>query len=121
MNLEARPTPGGPDIHRLRPHPCICFFSHIFYPMTNITAEKHDGFIITSPEGNAITEGVFAVLQELMQKHGNVVFGGDGYSAEWHKMAVEERGLKNIPTTAGYVLLASGMAWRASVLKFRKA
>ncbi len=32
------------------------FFSHLFYPMTNITAEKHDGFIITSPEGNAITE-----------------------------------------------------------------
>jgi glutamine synthetase len=29
-----------------------------------------------------------------------VVFGGDGYSAQWHKMAVEERGLKNIPTTA---------------------
>jgi glutamine synthetase len=35
-----------------------------------------------------------------MELHGNVVFGGDGYSAEWHKMAVEERGLKNIPTTA---------------------
>ena len=35
-----------------------------------------------------------------MKQHGNVVFGGDGYSAEWHKMAVEERGLKNIPTTA---------------------
>ncbi|TVQ66607.1 MAG: glutamine synthetase type III, partial [Oceanospirillales bacterium] len=32
------------------------FFSHIFYPMTNVTAEKHDGFIITSPEGNAITD-----------------------------------------------------------------
>jgi glutamine synthetase len=43
---------------------------------------------------------VFAVLQELMQLHGNVVFGGDGYSAEWHKAAVEERGLQNIPTTA---------------------
>jgi glutamine synthetase len=28
------------------------------------------------------------------------VFGGDGYSSEWHTMAVEERGLKNIPTTA---------------------
>jgi glutamine synthetase len=40
------------------------------------------------------------VLKELMEKHGNVVFGGDGYSSEWHKMAVEERGLKNIPTTA---------------------
>ncbi len=43
---------------------------------------------------------VFAVLKELMQLHGNVVFGGDGYSAEWHKAAVEERGLQNIPTTA---------------------
>lgn len=29
----------------------VKFFSHIFYPMTNITAEKHDGFIITNPEG----------------------------------------------------------------------
>lgn len=43
---------------------------------------------------------VFPVLKELMQLHGNVVFGGDGYSSEWHKMAVEERGLKNTPTTA---------------------
>jgi len=43
---------------------------------------------------------VFAVLKELMELHGNVVFGGDGYSSEWHKAAVEERGLKNIPTTA---------------------
>ena len=46
------------------------------------------------------TEAVITVLQELMNEHGNAVFGGDGYSAEWHKMAVEERGLKNIPTTA---------------------
>ena len=46
------------------------------------------------------TAAVFSVLKELMEEHGNVVFGGDGYSSEWHKMAVEERGLKNIPTTA---------------------
>ena len=45
-------------------------------------------------------EAVFAVLKELMEEHGNAVFGGDGYSEEWHKAAVEERGLKNIPTTA---------------------
>jgi glutamine synthetase len=32
------------------------FFSHIFYPMTNITAKKHDGFIITNADGGAITE-----------------------------------------------------------------
>jgi glutamine synthetase len=43
---------------------------------------------------------VLNVLKELMDEHGNVVFGGDGYSSEWHTMAVEERGLKNIPTTA---------------------
>ncbi len=46
------------------------------------------------------SSAVISVLQELMNKHGNVVFGGDGYSSEWHTMAVEERGLKNIPNTA---------------------
>ena len=40
------------------------------------------------------------MLKELIELHGNVVFGGDGYSSEWHKSAVEERGLKNLPTTA---------------------
>ncbi|KXJ50410.1 MAG: glutamine synthetase [Neptuniibacter sp. Phe_28] len=43
---------------------------------------------------------VLSVLKDLMDEHGNVIFGGDGYSDEWHKIAVEERGLKNIPTTA---------------------
>ncbi len=43
---------------------------------------------------------VATVLKELMELHGNVVFGGDGYSSEWHEAAVAERGLMNIPTTA---------------------
>ncbi len=43
---------------------------------------------------------VVTILKELMDKHGNVAFGGDGYSSDWHTTAVEERGLKNIPTTA---------------------
>ena len=43
---------------------------------------------------------VATVLKELMEKHGNVVFGGDGYSSDWHEAAVAERGLRNIPTTA---------------------
>ena len=43
---------------------------------------------------------IASVLKELMELHGNVVFGGDGYSSEWHRAAVEERGLKNLPTTA---------------------
>ncbi len=38
------------------------FFSHIFYPMTNITAEKHDGFIVTNSDGNAITEFTGSLL-----------------------------------------------------------
>ncbi len=50
--------------------------------------------------GTAKAAAVLSVLKGLMEAHGNVVFGGDGYSAEWHKMAVEERGLKNLPTTA---------------------
>jgi len=45
------------------------------------------------------TAAVINVLKALLSEHGNVIFGGDGYSADWHKMAVEERGLKNIPTT----------------------
>ena len=52
-------------------------------------------------DGGAKTQvAVFSVLKELMELHGNVIFGGDGYSTEWHEMAVKERGLKNIPTTA---------------------
>ncbi|MGB3620005.1 glutamine synthetase type III [Ketobacter sp. MCCC 1A13808] len=43
---------------------------------------------------------VITVLKKLMDEHGNVVFGGDGYSSEWHTKAVEERGLKNLPTSA---------------------
>ncbi|MEP2600708.1 MAG: glutamine synthetase III, partial [Paraglaciecola sp.] len=40
----------------------VKFFSHIFYPMTNITAEKHDGFIITNSDGGAITEFTGSLL-----------------------------------------------------------
>lgn len=50
--------------------------------------------------GTDQTVAVINVLQELIKENGNVVFGGDGYSSDWHEMAVSERGLKNIPTTA---------------------
>jgi glutamine synthetase len=46
------------------------------------------------------TAAVITVLKELMDLHGNVVFGGNGYSPEWHKAAVEERGLKNLRTAS---------------------
>jgi glutamine synthetase len=50
--------------------------------------------------GTDLNQAILTVLKEIMDKHGVVIFGGDGYSEEWHKMAVEERGLLNLPTTA---------------------
>ncbi len=49
--------------------------------------------------GKSHTGAVAAVLKELMEEHGCAVFGGDGYSAEWHEEAVR-RGLRNLPTSA---------------------
>jgi glutamine synthetase len=51
-------------------------------------------------DGRTPLEAVAGVLKEIMELHGAVIFGGDGYSSDWHTMAVEERGLRNIPTTA---------------------
>lgn len=62
----------------------------------NWIAEKLEVALSTQDQ----TAAVITVLKELMELHGNAIFGGDGYSEEWHKAAVEERGLKNIPTTA---------------------
>jgi len=51
-------------------------------------------------KGLSLEDASFAVLKEVMTDHSDVVFGGNGYSEAWHKMAVEERGLLNLPTTA---------------------
>ena len=51
-------------------------------------------------KGSDQPAAVIAVLKEIVLSHKAVIFGGDGYSAEWHKEAVEERGLLNLPTTA---------------------
>ena len=50
--------------------------------------------------GESLNSAAQAVLKEIMDKHSNVVFGGNGYAEAWHKMAVEERGLLNLRTTA---------------------
>jgi glutamine synthetase len=50
--------------------------------------------------GTPLTVAVLSLLKVIMDEHGAVVFGGNGYSAEWHKAAVEERGLANLPTCA---------------------
>jgi glutamine synthetase len=51
-------------------------------------------------QGVTLSAATYAILKDVMDAHGAVVFGGDGYSEAWHKMAVEERGLLNLPTTA---------------------
>ncbi len=51
-------------------------------------------------KGLDLNTAILTVLKEVMEEHGVVIFGGNGYSEEWHKMAVEERGLANLPTTA---------------------
>jgi glutamine synthetase len=50
--------------------------------------------------GTELNAAIQTILKEVMDEHGAVVFGGNGYSEEWHKMAVEERGLANLRTTA---------------------
>ena len=51
-------------------------------------------------KGIDLDTAILNTLKELIDNHGAVVFGGNGYSAEWHKMAVEERGLANLKTAA---------------------
>lgn len=50
--------------------------------------------------GPDLDTAILTVLKEIMEQHGQVIFGGNGYAEEWHKMAVEERGLSNLRTTA---------------------
>jgi glutamine synthetase len=50
--------------------------------------------------GTELNAAIQTILKEVMDEHGTVVFGGNGYSEEWHTMAVEERGLANLRTTA---------------------
>ncbi|NJO47402.1 MAG: glutamine synthetase type III [Oscillatoriales cyanobacterium RM2_1_1] len=50
-------------------------------------------------KGVELNTAILTVLKSVMEEHGAVVFGGNGYSEEWHKIA-EERGLANLRTTA---------------------
>jgi glutamine synthetase len=59
-----------------------------------------DGLESKMAAGADLSTAAHDVLKEIMDKHDKVVFGGNGYSEEWHKMAVEERGLANLRTTA---------------------
>ena len=50
-------------------------------------------------QGADLEAEILLILKEIIDQHGAVVFSGNGYSAEWHKMAVE-RGLADLKTAA---------------------
>ncbi len=47
----------------------------------------------------AVQEAVKEVIADSIRTHTHIVFNGDGYSDEWHREAVEDRGLLNLKTT----------------------
>jgi glutamine synthetase len=49
--------------------------------------------------GASLADALPPILQRSYSNNRNVVFGGDGYSQEWHEEAAR-RGLLNLPTTA---------------------
>ena len=49
--------------------------------------------------GSSIDDAVLAVVKDVMDKSGQVVFNGNGYSDEWQVEAAK-RGLKNLKTSA---------------------
>jgi glutamine synthetase len=74
-------------------------------PMTTINTIMADSLdhIATVLEadvaaGRDFDEAVQALLTQIITEHGDVVFNGDGYSAEW-PVEAERRGLANLRTT----------------------
>jgi glutamine synthetase len=50
-------------------------------------------------KGTELNASIHLVLKQVMDEHGAVVYSGNGYSEEWHKLAAE-RGLPNLRTSA---------------------
>src|SRR5690606_7270623 len=48
--------------------------------------------------GQQLKDAVQVLLKGILDKHGRVIFNGNGYSAEWHAQA-EKLGLPNLRTT----------------------
>lgn len=69
------------------------------YILNAIVAESLD-YIATKLEAatDDFATAVQAVLQEIIQTHGRVIFNGDGYSEAWHVEAAK-RGLPNLPSS----------------------
>ena len=62
-------------------------------------ATKLEAKLGRRPSKKATQQAVKDVIADSIREHTSVVFNGDGYSAEWHREAVEDRGLLNLKTT----------------------
>lgn len=52
----------------------------------------------TKGDPKKLSDAVSKLLQDIMKKHKNIIFNGDGYSEEWQKEAAK-RGLPNLKNT----------------------
>ncbi len=67
--------------------------------MNTILAESLDWMASKLEGASDLNKAIQAALKEVMDKHGRVIFNGNGYSEEWHAEAAE-RGLANLKTAA---------------------
>lgn len=67
--------------------------------MNTILAESLDWMAGKLEGASDLNKAIQDALKEVMDKHGRVIFNGNGYSEEWHAEAAE-RGLPNLKTAA---------------------
>ena len=67
--------------------------------MNTILADSLDWMASKLEGASDLNKAIQDTLKEVMDKHGRVIFNGNGYSEEWHAEAAE-RGLPNLKTAA---------------------
>ncbi len=67
--------------------------------LNTILAESLDYLAGRLEGATDLNRAIQEVLKEIVDKHGQIIFGGDGYSEAWHAEAAD-RGLPNLKTTA---------------------
>jgi glutamine synthetase len=67
--------------------------------MNTILADSLDWMASKLEGASDLNKAIQEALKEVMDKHGRVIFNGNGYSEEWHAEAAE-RGLPNLKTSA---------------------
>lgn len=67
--------------------------------MNTIMAESLEYLAGRLEGASDLNRAIQEVLKEVMDKHGQIIFNGNGYSEEWHAEAAD-RGLPNLKTTA---------------------